>query len=73
MANKLKPVFPTKTFPNHYSIATGMYVENHGLIGNQFFDKKLKCRKRQYTIGLENQETVDQIDDFEIGKSKSMR
>ena len=41
MAKKLKPVFPTKTFPNHYSMATGMYVENHGLIGNQFFDKKL--------------------------------
>lgn len=41
MAKQLKPVFPTKTFPNHYSIATGMYVENHGLIGNQFFDKKL--------------------------------
>ena len=40
-AKSLKPVFPTKTFPNHYSIATGMYVENHGLIGNQFFDKKL--------------------------------
>ncbi len=41
MAKNLKPVFPTKTFPNHYSMATGMYVENHGLIGNQFFDKKL--------------------------------
>ena len=40
-AKSLKPVFPTKTFPNHYSIATGMYVENHGLIGNQFLDKKL--------------------------------
>ena len=40
-AKSLKPLFPTKTFPNHYSIATGMYVENHGLIGNQFFDKKL--------------------------------
>ena len=37
----LKPVFPTKTFPNHYSIATGMYIENHGLIGNNFFDQKL--------------------------------
>ena len=41
-AKSLKPVFPTKTFPNHYSIATGMYIENHGLIGNNFFDEKLK-------------------------------
>ena len=34
----LIPSFVTKTFPNHYSIATGLYVENHGLIGNHFFD-----------------------------------
>ena len=26
-AKSLKPVFPTKTFPNHYSIATGMYID----------------------------------------------
>jgi len=30
------PVFPVKTFPNHYSIATGMYAENHQLVGNTF-------------------------------------
>ena len=36
----LIPVFVSKTFPNHYSIATGLYVENHGLIGNQFYDSK---------------------------------
>ena len=34
----LIPVFVSKTFPNHYSIATGLYAENHGLIGNQFYD-----------------------------------
>ena len=34
----LVPVFVSKTFPNHYSLATGLYVENHGLIGNQFYD-----------------------------------
>lgn len=37
----LIPVFVSKTFPNHYSIATGMYAENHGLIGNHFYDEKL--------------------------------
>ena len=36
----LIPVFVSKTFPNHYSIATGLYVENHGLIGNHFYDSK---------------------------------
>lgn len=36
-AESLKPVFVSKTFPNHYSLATGMYPENHGLIGNAFY------------------------------------
>ncbi len=35
-AKGMIPVFVSKTFPNHYSIATGMYAENHGLIGNHF-------------------------------------
>lgn len=34
----LRPVFISKTFPNHYSIATGMYAEHHGLIANTFYD-----------------------------------
>lgn len=32
------PVFPTKTFPNHYSMATGLYPDHHGIVGNTFFD-----------------------------------
>ncbi|HIB60140.1 MAG TPA: alkaline phosphatase family protein, partial [Candidatus Marinimicrobia bacterium] len=40
-ADGMKPVFVSKTFPNHYSLATGMFIENHGLIGNHFYDKKL--------------------------------
>ena len=31
------PCFPTKTFPNHFSMATGLYPENHGVIFNKFF------------------------------------
>ena len=34
----LVPVFPSKTFPNHYSIVTGMYAEHHGIVGNSFWD-----------------------------------
>lgn len=30
--------FVTKTFPNHYSIVTGMYEERHGLINNYMYD-----------------------------------
>lgn len=32
------PSFPTKTFPNHYTIATGLYPENHGLVENNVYD-----------------------------------
>lgn len=37
-ALSLLPVFPSKTFPNHISIITGMYPENHGIIHNEFYD-----------------------------------
>ena len=36
-ATALVPVFPTKTFPNHYTIATGRWPGAHGIIGNEFF------------------------------------
>ena len=38
-AERMIPVFPTLTFPNHYSIATGLYPANHRLIGNTFPNK----------------------------------
>ncbi|WP_263841043.1 ectonucleotide pyrophosphatase/phosphodiesterase [Salinibacter sp.] len=34
----LTPVFPTKTFPNHYSTVTGLYPSNHGIIANTMYD-----------------------------------
>lgn len=38
-ALSLRPSFPSKTFPNHQSIITGMYIENHGIIANTFRDE----------------------------------
>ena len=35
-AKSLKPIFPSFTFPNHYSIATGCYADKHGILGNEF-------------------------------------
>jgi predicted AlkP superfamily pyrophosphatase or phosphodiesterase len=32
------PAFPTKTFPNHYTIVTGLYPENHGIVENNIYD-----------------------------------
>ncbi|KAL6838775.1 hypothetical protein ACP4OV_031489 [Aristida adscensionis] len=37
-AEGLIPVFPTLTFPNHYSIVTGLYPSSHGIINNYFPD-----------------------------------
>ncbi len=34
----LIPSFPSKTFPNHYTLATGLYPDHHGIIANNFFD-----------------------------------
>ena len=34
----LVSVFPSLTFPGHYSIATGLHPEAHGMVGNRFFD-----------------------------------
>src|SRR2546426_12343518 len=38
-AKWLIPSFPTKTFPNHYTIATGLYPQNHGIVENSIFDQ----------------------------------
>nr|XP_020652180.1 ectonucleotide pyrophosphatase/phosphodiesterase family member 2 isoform X1 [Pogona vitticeps] len=34
----MRPVYPTKTFPNLYTLATGLYPESHGIIGNSMYD-----------------------------------
>jgi predicted AlkP superfamily pyrophosphatase or phosphodiesterase len=36
------PVYPSLTFPNHYSIATGLYPERHGITGNNIYDPEFK-------------------------------
>jgi predicted AlkP superfamily pyrophosphatase or phosphodiesterase len=40
-ARQLISVYPSNTFPNHYSIATGLYPSHHGIINNEFFDPQL--------------------------------
>jgi predicted AlkP superfamily pyrophosphatase or phosphodiesterase len=37
-ATRLLPSFPSKTFPNHYTLVTGLYPQNHGIVANWFFD-----------------------------------
>ena len=38
---QMQPVFPTVTFPNHYTIVTGLWAEHHGIVGNTMNDSKL--------------------------------
>ncbi|CAH1773184.1 unnamed protein product [Owenia fusiformis] len=40
----MRAVYPTKTFPNHYSIVTGLYPESHGIIDNNMYDMKMNKR-----------------------------
>eukprot|EP00834_Sanchytrium_tribonematis_P002679 NODE_88_length_21789_cov_0.534440.p6 type:complete len:310 gc:universal NODE_88_length_21789_cov_0.534440:18789-19718(+) len=35
---KMIPSFPSSTFPNHYTLVTGLHPEKHGIIDNHFFD-----------------------------------
>lgn len=37
-ARRLTPVFPSNTFPNHYSLATGLYPTHHGIVNNDMLD-----------------------------------
>ena len=40
------PSYPSITFPNHYTIVTGLYPEHHGIVGNIFYDP---ARKQVYS------------------------
>ena len=38
------PSFPSLTFPNHFTIVTGLYPEHHGLVANTFYDETKHAR-----------------------------
>ena len=43
-AEGLIPAFPSKTFPNHYTIVTGLYPEHHGITSNTMVDEEIGQR-----------------------------
>jgi len=47
-AKALIPSYPSLTFPNHYTLVTGLYPSHHGLVDNSFYDKK---RDESYRLG----------------------
>lgn len=48
------PSFPSKTFPNHYTLVTGLYPGHHGLVDNTFYDPK---RNEMYTMRIRERAT----------------
>ncbi len=41
-AERLVPSFPSKTYPNHYTLVTGLRPEHHGIVANWMWDPKWK-------------------------------
>jgi alkaline phosphatase D len=41
------PAYPSLTFPNHYTLVTGLYPEHHGIVANSFYDP---ARKETYSL-----------------------
>ncbi|CAO0792982.1 unnamed protein product [Mucor circinelloides] len=41
MAKYMHPAFPPSTFPNHWTLVTGLYPETHGIVANLFYDPTL--------------------------------
>lgn len=48
------PAYPTKTFPNHYTLATGRYPARHGIVANTFYDPQ-----RDATYRISDREAVE--------------
>src|SRR5574338_438511 len=52
-AESMIPSYPSLTFPNHYTIVTGLYPSHHGLVNNFFYD-----RNRKAFYSMRNPKTV---------------
>jgi predicted AlkP superfamily pyrophosphatase or phosphodiesterase len=47
-AQWMTPSFPSKTFPNHYTLVTGLVPDHHGIVANSMWDDALG----RFTMGL---------------------
>ena len=41
-AERLVPAWPTLTFPNHFTMVTGLPPAEHGLVANDFYDPEMR-------------------------------
>lgn len=42
------PSYPSLTFPNHYTLVTGLYPEHHGIVDNEFLDPARNYERYYY-------------------------
>ncbi len=54
MTEYVIPAFPSNTFPNHYTMATGLYPDNHGIVNNNFY-----CPELDMTYRMRDREAVE--------------
>ncbi|WP_018982814.1 alkaline phosphatase family protein [Salinimonas chungwhensis] len=59
-SERLIPVYPANTFPNHLSVITGRYPVNHGIVNNRFADKTRPKGNgfAHYAMGKGNQDST---------------
>ena len=54
-AERMIPSFPTTTFANHYTLATGLYPDQHGIVANNFYasdlDEEYNSKKNRGSVG----------------------
>ncbi|XP_068534910.1 ectonucleotide pyrophosphatase/phosphodiesterase family member 5 [Anas acuta] len=62
---QLTNVFITKTYPNHYTMVTGLYAESHGIVANEMYDPILN-----ETFSLNNMDIHSSIRESGIYNSK---
>lgn len=48
LVKEVTNAFITKTFPNHYTIVTGLYEESHGIVANDMYDADAKKKFSQF-------------------------
>lgn len=53
-AEYVVPAFPSNTFPNHYTMATGLYPDNHGIVNNNFY-----CPELDMTYRMRDRDAVE--------------
>jgi len=68
----LIPAFPSTTFPNFHTMATGLYPEHHGLVAMMFYDRS-KLRAFQYTRNSSEGEWYGGMPIWLLAEAKGIR